>query len=286
MPAHHRSTEGMKKWIRMETRFREAQLSSSLEGICHCLALRSRLHLNRTLNIRNQKGSTRARDTLDRNDRKLDGFKQKYRAAWKALGCIGWAALRQYRELKDEDIRSLVDMDMQALRNRRKILGATKRREDDDVPAVVPGEAKKVNSWIWKDFDIDSEGEEMKEICRVEWTKAWARQRRWDEELALVEEEMRRTLVTLRHDAEEWRKRAEKRTVSKHEREVLCREGRRAYALRQAAIREGLASKFHALWLLPDPKPKVKRKAKVVMEEAGAYDPEEESDGGSSDGED
>ncbi|KAF7359952.1 CxC2 domain-containing protein [Mycena venus] len=49
---------------------------------------------------------------------------------------------------------------------------------------------------------------------RVEWCKAYARMRRWHEDIVLVEEEMRRTIEFGRYMAKEWEDRANARAAS------------------------------------------------------------------------
>jgi hypothetical protein len=78
--------------------------------------------------------------------------------------------------------------------------------------------------------------------------KTRARDLRWKEELLLVEEEMRRTLVTLEYEAKEWISQVAPETV-----ERSLGEGLTAYALRQAAIRRALASKFQKMWNAEEP---------------------------------
>ncbi|EEB92829.1 hypothetical protein MPER_08604, partial [Moniliophthora perniciosa FA553] len=218
--------------------------------------------------------STRARNALGRNGRKIHGFKRKYQAAWMALAALGWKPTPKFQELKDSDIRALDDW-----------VQVAEPAEIGEAPTVVPGESRKTDSWIWKNLEVSGDLDGLKDICRVEWSKAWARKQRWDEELDLIQEEMRRTLVTLRHDASEWRGKVDIDDIRElesqedlDEEDLMKGEGRRAYALRQAAIRDGLASKFHALWLLPDPKPRVVKRSKEVVEEAMDISSDESED--------
>ena len=67
---------------------------------------------------------------------------------------------------------------------------------------------------------------------------------RWDEEITLLTEEMRRTTVFLNWQAQWWKERSEWRKVS----DVGLQEGIKAYANRQAALRQALASQFTYLW--------------------------------------
>jgi hypothetical protein len=85
----------------------------------------------------------------------------------------------------------------------------------------------------------------MREATQVEWAKAWACKRRWSEELALIDKEMRRTKESLRYEAGQWRNRVSLDTSPETH-------GVNAYAHRQASIRNALLEKFEALWALPD----------------------------------
>ncbi|THU78173.1 hypothetical protein K435DRAFT_611589, partial [Dendrothele bispora CBS 962.96] len=67
--------------------------------------------------------------------------------------------------------------------------------------------------------------------------------KRWHEEILLLQEEMRRCLVTLRWQAEHWEKKAHVDTF-----EGERKEGASAYAYGQAAIRRQIAAHFEELW--------------------------------------
>lgn len=79
----------------------------------------------------------------------------------------------------------------------------------------------------------------------MEWAKSLARAERWEEEILLLREEMRRTLVVLDHQAQEWRTRGTLRDGCEH---VLA-SGLCGYAEKQAIIRERLANDFATIWL-------------------------------------
>ncbi|THU78441.1 hypothetical protein K435DRAFT_586583, partial [Dendrothele bispora CBS 962.96] len=69
------------------------------------------------------------------------------------------------------------------------------------------------------------------------------RVKRWREEVLLLQEEMRRCLVTLEWQACQWVERAR---IDTFEGERL--EGASAYAHEQAAIRRSIAARFQKLW--------------------------------------
>ena len=79
---------------------------------------------------------------------------------------------------------------------------------------------------------------------RCEWAKSKARAERWDEEVQLVGEEMRRVLAFLEWKASWWdRQRKAQLNVSG---DVL--EGAHAYAAKQAHVNRALATSFEARW--------------------------------------
>lgn len=79
----------------------------------------------------------------------------------------------------------------------------------------------------------------------MEWAKSFARAERWEEEILLLREEMRRTLVVLDHEAQVWRARG----ILRSNCEPVLASGLRGYAEKQATIRKRLANDFAAIWL-------------------------------------
>lgn len=83
------------------------------------------------------------------------------------------------------------------------------------------------------------------EGLRVEWAKSLARAERWEEEVLLLREEMRRTLVFLNYQGQWWRKQGSLRTDC----DDVLSSGLRGYAEKQAMIRSRLANDFASMWL-------------------------------------
>ncbi|KAK7019234.1 hypothetical protein VNI00_018134 [Paramarasmius palmivorus] len=221
-----------------------------------------------------EKGSTRARTNFTNNDKQIERHKEKYCAAWKALFALVGEQNVNARQLRDKDVTTLDEVDTRAYRNARKVLGAKRRvDEDEDPPLIRPGESKKSTSWIWKSINPEDEPEALTEAVRLEWVKTWARKRRWGEELDLLHEEIGRTCAALRYDASQWRALARKDAA------LAGAEGRTAFALRQASIRDRLADKFKVLWDSPDPKPKPKGPCEAGGDEVDGSD----DDGGDDD---
>ncbi|KAJ7771430.1 hypothetical protein B0H14DRAFT_2632395 [Mycena olivaceomarginata] len=76
------------------------------------------------------------------------------------------------------------------------------------------GEKTRITSWIWYAAGGAEGlvGEAMHEGVRVEWSKAYARVKRWREEERLLQEEMVRCLTTLEWQAVQW----DQRTTPTH----------------------------------------------------------------------
>ncbi|KAG1836417.1 hypothetical protein F4604DRAFT_1886055 [Suillus subluteus] len=81
---------------------------------------------------------------------------------------------------------------------------------------------------------------------RIEWCKARARAMRWAEEVELLKEEMRRILQFLEWDAQRWDERGLENMLEDAGEDE--REGRMAYANRQASLRRMLAESFKTSW--------------------------------------
>ncbi|KAL0563521.1 hypothetical protein V5O48_018545, partial [Marasmius crinis-equi] len=151
--------------------------------------------------------------------------------------------------------------------------------------AYGTGETRKVNSWIWEyghgrnKLNVDDGADDDNEILRAEWCKSRARMHRATEEVKLLLEEMKRTLKYLEWAAIWWDGFAgtEDKSVSGG-----LREGRRAYALKQARIQRSLHNSFETLWRVPlnnwDEREAVKEEEEDILRLEGGDDPDEEQD--------
>ncbi|KAF7296779.1 CxC2 domain-containing protein [Mycena indigotica] len=108
-----------------------------------------------------------------------------------------------------------------------------------DGSAIQHGESRRTVSWIWSTAGRAEAGDELDEALRIEWAKAWARVRRWSEEVEILTEEWRRFGVSLAYEQQRWKKRAEEVQISAMS--VSDAEGAIAYAIKQADIYENLA---------------------------------------------
>lgn len=82
---------------------------------------------------------------------------------------------------------------------------------------------------------------------RVEWAKAKARAERWEEEVVLLNEEMRRVLMYCSWKEEWWREQLKDRVVTLDVDDPLA-EGLKAYAYRQSALESRIRSQWQAKW--------------------------------------
>jgi hypothetical protein len=137
-----------------------------------------------------------------------------------------------------------------AMKGKRK--EAAQLNADGEVRGVPGmGEKTRVISWIWQSAGYmgGAMGEQIYEGVRVEWCKAYARVKRWQEEVLLLQEEMVRCLRTLEWQASIW----DARAASEHYTgsrvfSSLHLQGAMAFAARQAAVRRKLATRFRRMW--------------------------------------
>ncbi|KAK7027866.1 CxC2 domain-containing protein [Favolaschia claudopus] len=255
----------------VENMARDAQCSEALMRLRNQLHIKSRFFTYKELHVRNQGANTRARNLVARNESKILLHSEKYQAAWDALrelngGNAGW------RKLRREDVRTMEDPEeltkrqavrgRQASRRREKLeqlrregeyvtdeeeeggedVGGDVERSPDDVEMVTnSAENRREVSWIWQSAGTAGTDAELEDALRIEWTKARARARRWQEEVELLEEEYRRVLVSCEHEARQWEIRAKEVPVGAVD--VAFAQGAIAYALKQAAMFRTLASR-------------------------------------------
>jgi hypothetical protein len=165
-----------------------------------------------------------------RFDNKTKCAVEEYRAAWRALRILdpngSWSI--RLKELRDKDVCG---------------------------PGKDPNDTSTSNSgyepsWIWlvpraTSLSGETGKEEFNDSMRIEWAKARARMMRWQEELSIVQEEMRRVLVYLSWRAEWWRERSSLRT---HDDSSIL-SGVSGYANKQAAICNRMAKQCARYWL-------------------------------------
>ncbi|KAL1724918.1 hypothetical protein EV714DRAFT_240356 [Schizophyllum commune] len=258
----------------IEERLRDAQCRTALDKIRDLLLAKSRDLRFKTSNVRHQASSTRARSVIGQTDEKIRVLALKYntaRGALLALSETSTAAVKWRLLDVNHDLRLMQDPD-----EAPAPAGSSHIQRLRDAT----GEGRRTVSWIWygtNTSDPEAQGTELYEGIRVEWCKAFARLRRWQEQISLVREEMRRTPISLRRRADEW----EARRVADN-REGALGEGARAYAARQRRLFQELAKHFETMF---DNAPKgsrinldYARKLDDEMQEEGEQDDEDDEE--------
>jgi hypothetical protein len=260
---------------KMEDRLRFAEASDTLESLRHHLRTRSFTNRFKVANVTGQIHNTRARETQHRIDDKVKAAEMKYRRSRAALlrlrGPGAWE--ETLRVLEPSDVRALNEREMTAqekedirrVRQRAGVVMDTDEVGTERVVATVAavGEGLRRPSWIW----FSGGGQEGVNdpltragefplvyfwydllmgvaALRVEWAKAMARADRWEEDVVLLDEEMRRILVFCYWKAAWWMEQVPLREgVS-----GPLAEGLRAYAEEQADMERRIHSVWEVKW--------------------------------------
>jgi hypothetical protein len=114
-----------------------------------------------------------------------------------------------------------------------------------------PSRSRFVQSWIWTTATQDStsvEDSDLLAAVRVEWCKLQERAKRYQEEMELDVEEMRRTLVTFERNAQEWDSFATSPPLGASAIEAMAGVGVTAYAFKQADIWRRMINVFADDW--------------------------------------
>ncbi|THU81090.1 hypothetical protein K435DRAFT_694254 [Dendrothele bispora CBS 962.96] len=235
----------------MEIRLCDGQLTESLNHLRQALLVKQRLLRYKKTNARNQGATTRSRAMINRQEKKVKLAAKAYQEAWKAKlalvggdrGRVGFKELLQEHIICMEDLQDAEKKRVKAMKHKRK--EAAMRALDGDNPVQGAREKHRVPSWIWH-FSTEGELSQDKVLydgLRIEWCKSYARVKRWREEVLLLQEEMRRCVVTLKWQAQQWEGRAD---IDTYEGERW--EGSAAYAYEQANVRLRISARFEELW--------------------------------------
>jgi hypothetical protein len=198
---------------------------------------------------------TRARGNINNVEKQIKRHVGTYRTAFLALQRLdptgSWKDT--YQELRDEDNRGPtfeadeVEQEIQLQRKARRVIAAEKA--GFRLPTLTQRhdrtEGRYTQSWIWRRAH-GQDKTQFHEQVRCEWMRAQARAERWEEELCLLEEEMRRTLTSLRARSERWAGKAKSCNLNGLEDHATG--GLRAYAAKQADVYFRLVVHFSYLW--------------------------------------
>ncbi|KAJ7043422.1 hypothetical protein C8F04DRAFT_1250850 [Mycena alexandri] len=248
---------------------RDGQCSAALLRLRHQLHIKSRFVTYKKKELRHQGANTRSRALVARNESKIRLHSEKYQTAWAAIRALsgGDASKVGWRRLRQGDIRLMEDAEDLRKRNERRKEEDARRKArerqliaegesivleddeegwedddgDDDGPRASTTENRRVLSWIWTVTGMTGSDAEIEEALRIEWAKAYARTRRWKEEVRLLQEEYRRILVSFEHEAQRWEARICAIPVGGVEEGYA--QGAIAYGLKQAAMYRDLAAR-------------------------------------------
>ncbi|KAJ6574049.1 hypothetical protein B0H19DRAFT_1208169 [Mycena capillaripes] len=233
--------------VEVEEQLRVGEARDALAALRQGLRTRTMTNRFRLRHCTGQRMLTRGQGVLRQISMKIHKAKSRYRYACNALmrlrGHGGW----------EKELQVLEDSDVRALNERALTAEEAAQRERGGIAAlgvVALGESRRTLSGIWYSAKSAAESGEPTEedlnegkgliliflptdkrpALRVEWCKAYARTRRWYEDVVLVEEEMRRTIEFGYSMASKWAERARGR-VSSVDQELL--DGLTVYAREQ-----------------------------------------------------
>ncbi|KAJ7598527.1 hypothetical protein C8J56DRAFT_769409 [Mycena floridula] len=221
---------------RYEWDLREAQANDALEGVRSQLMMNSFLVKRKIDYASGVRENTRSNTTIQNTTNKMRMHGERYRVARKALWKLRdfvkdrpASFFEHFKELKDEDCKAM----------------------PIDVLKVGEGKTVRVITWIWTALGTNVSSTDktvLLDAMRIQWLKYRARAMRWEEEVELVLEEMRRVNVFLLWKAASWRKKGD--DFVSHGQAVD--EGAKAYALRQAAMYTAMERRNGYLWRFVD----------------------------------
>ncbi|KAJ7800682.1 hypothetical protein B0H14DRAFT_3490386 [Mycena olivaceomarginata] len=206
----------------IEARMREGEASEALESVRAGLRTRTMTNRYKLRNYTGQGQMTRGQDILRQiNEERL-------------------------RVLGDDDVRALTAEEKHINEHWAEVGGAIIEGGVARAGVVATGEGSHTLSWIWYTTGV-VEGENdvrLEEALRVEWCKGMARMTRFDEEVRLLREEMRRTVAYGETAAATWE--ALDEALPEASPELL--EGRRAYVAEQVATERARVADLRKRW--------------------------------------
>ena len=237
------STPGFSKTLAHEIQLRIAQADDALADIRHHLRIISGLWQFKKVNISGtgNRPNTRMRSLFNRFNHRMRQSVVRYRAARSALLAANLGEGQKWedrlKDLKDSDVRGPGKEDFYLQEAGKTDYGTSKGRFE--------------MSWIWlvpqsnSEVDTNSSEQVFDEGLRVEWSKSQARKMRWEEEVQIIQEEMRRTIVYYEWKQQWWLEKNTQETNS----EDMIHHGITAYSKKQAHYCMCMAESFAIAWL-------------------------------------
>jgi len=228
-----------------EWRLREGQAYDALHEMRQHLRIRAHCYKHKDRFSRGVRENLRSQTAIKKVQVKVDRAARKYRVARAALVSLS-------KEVDSEDWKA-------RMKPLKELVVGDVRGLSDGLEGESEG--KRTMSWIWLVSYGPMAGgdeEQTNEALRIEWCRSRARAMRFSEEVELLNEEMRRVLAFLEWDACRWEERATERVRAATPAATVdslpvfpdgaLDEGLQAYALRQAAIRRKLFTRFSTQW--------------------------------------
>jgi hypothetical protein len=234
--------------FKKESRLRVAQADDALAELKKLLRITMGLWDYKHTLGPSQGVSTRARTLITRFRDKVNRCADRYRATYSALKLLDPNGDWVFRllELKAADVKPPQrDKHSEGItEGQQELSWIWLVQHGEAEPAMEASEEEIGDSKSILHFVMFRFAYQYVQGIRVEWAKARARALRWDEEVDLLNEEMRRVLCYLDWKSAWWMEFG----TARHVTEEHLREGLTAYASKQAHILSDMASRFADLW--------------------------------------
>ena len=213
--------------VKSEKELRFGQLQDFLDDLRRARRIRRGLVTFHKVQLagEGQKIQTKSRSAMQTVQDRIDKSARRYRVARTALLQLDpggdWEGV--YLPLTEADNR-----------------GPGKEPEE-----VAASDGQYTSSWIWRSITTAVSPDEVNEDMRVEWAQCMARADRWEEEVILLQEEMRRVVHFLEWKSQDWLSKTDARSGVVT---PAVRAGLSAYAKKQGSVYHNLALRFCRRW--------------------------------------
>ena len=213
--------------VNSEKELRFAQLEDSLNDLRRARRVRRGLVTFHKVQLagEGQKTQTKSRAVMQTLQDRITKSARRYNVARDALLCL--------------DPR----MDWQVLYP--PLTEANNRGPGKEPEEMSGSDGQYSPSWIWHPNTTTVSPDEVNEDMRVEWAQCVARADRWEEEVILLQEEMRRVVQFLEWQSSDWFSKAVSRTGTVT---PVVLAGLSAYAHKQGSVFQNLAVWFSQRW--------------------------------------
>ncbi|KAG8927115.1 hypothetical protein FRC01_008000 [Tulasnella sp. 417] len=226
----------LEKIAKKEAQIQIAEAYDALRRLRNALGLKALLLQNQKQHVRGYERNTQARRSVVIAEKGIKRQAEAYKRAWNAICNL---RVEVGPNTAAGDLRPLLEKDVVPLGE-----FSDERRFSRDNEAIP---------WIWRLMNINGPEREVEkgvigtvtswnnEVIRLAWLHAQASRDRWWEEVTLLKEELRRVGASFTYRQLEWSSIADAAHVNEDE-ETRVTRGAKAYAYRQAAVYQYLAS--------------------------------------------